>query len=243
MTGPVRIAMWSGPRNISTALMRSWGNRPDTLVVDEPFYGLYLQRTGAPHPGAAEVIAQTETDSGKIIAGLLGPLPPGKSVFYQKQMTHHLLPEIDRTWLRQVTNCFLIRDPAEVITSYIRKRDEPAIEDLGFVQQTELFEIVRRNGGTIPPIVDARDILEHPKQMLELLCRAVSVPFQDAMLSWPAGLRDTDGMWAKYWYTEVAKSTGFQPYRAKKEQVPNRFREMCDECRKYYDELYQYRLH
>jgi sulfotransferase family protein len=243
MTGPVRIAMWSGPRNISTALMRSWGNRPDTLVVDEPFYGLYLQRTGAPHPGAAEVIAQTETDSGKIIAGLLGRLPPGKSVFYQKQMTHHLLPEIDRSWLRQVTNCFLIRDPAEVITSYIRKRDEPAIEDLGFIQQIEIFQLVRQHTDTIPPVIDARDVLEHPKRTLELLCDAVGLKFDDAMLSWPPGLRDTDGIWAGHWYVEVAKSVGFQAYRPRTDEVPTRFRKICDRCGECYQELYEYRLH
>jgi hypothetical protein len=243
MASPIRIAMWSGPRNISTALMRSWGNRSDTVVIDEPFYGLYLKRTATPHPGSAEIIAQTETDAGKIITRLLAPLPPGKSVFYQKQMTHHLLPEIDRSWLRQVTNCFLIRDPGEVITSYLRKRDEPEIEDLGFSQQTELFEFVRRSSGTIPPVIDARDVLEHPQQTLELLCRAVGVTFEDAMLSWPVGLRDTDGVWARHWYTEVAKSTGFQPYRPPTDEVPARFQKMCDQCRECHEELYQYRLH
>ena len=243
MAGPVRIAMWSGPRNISTALMRSWGNRSDTIVVDEPFYGLYLQQTGTPHPGAAAIIAQTETDSHKIVNRLLGPLPPGKSIFYQKQMTHHLLPEIDRKWMRQLTNCFLIRDPVEVITSYLRKRDQPAIEDLGFRQQLDIFQFVREETGTIPSIIDSRDVLENPKRTLELLCRAVGVKFENAMLSWPAGLRDTDGIWAKYWYNEVAESTSFQPYRPKNEPIPTRFQKMCDECRECYHELYQYRLH
>src|SRR5205823_8481206 len=147
---PVRIAMWSGPRNISTALMRSWGSRADTVVVDEPFYGLYLRRTDKAHPAAMEVVSRTETDPEKIIGRLVAALPPGKFISYQKQMTHHLLPEIDRWWLQRVTNCFLIRDPAEVITSYIRKRDEPATEELGFIQQLELFQLVRQNTGTIP---------------------------------------------------------------------------------------------
>src|SRR4051812_27112393 len=130
MPEPIRIAMWSGPRNISTALMRSWGNRTDTMVVDEPFYGVYLLRTGKLHPGSAEIVSQTQTDVYKIIMGLLAPLPEGKSVFYQKHMTHHLLPEIDHSWLGAVTNCFLIRDPAEVIVSYARKNADPTIDDL-----------------------------------------------------------------------------------------------------------------
>jgi hypothetical protein len=243
MPGPIRIAMWSGPRNISTALMRSWGNRGDTLVIDEPFYGLYLQRTGKSHPGATEIVSRTETDARKIIDGLLAPLPPGKFVFYQKQMTHHLLPNIDRLWLRLVTNCFLIRDPTEVIISYLRKRDKPATEDLGFVQQMELFQFVRHDTGRIPPIIDARDVLEDPKRTLELLCHAVGVEFDDAMLSWPPGLRDTDGIWARYWYSEVAKSTGFQRYRPRTEAVPGRLQKICDQCRECYQELYQHRLH
>src|SRR6476646_2765136 len=122
----VRIAMWSGPRNISTAMMRAWGNRADTFVCDEPFYAYYLQATGRDHPGAAEVISHGETDWGKVIGRLIGDVPGGKRIFFQKQMTHHLLPEIDRGWLSQVTNCFLIRDPANVIISYLKTNDDPA---------------------------------------------------------------------------------------------------------------------
>src|SRR3979411_2181643 len=125
---PVRIAMWSGPRNISTAMMRAWGNRPDTAVIDEPFYAYYLERTGKKHPGAAEVIAQGETDWGKIVRQLTGDVPGGKRIYFQKQMTHHLLPEIEREWIIDLTNCFLIRDPREVILSYIKKNPEPTLE-------------------------------------------------------------------------------------------------------------------
>src|SRR6187200_3290974 len=132
---PLRLAMWSGPRNISTAMMRSWGNRPDTFVCDEPFYAYYLNQTRLDHPGAEEVIVHGETDWRKVIDRLTGDVPGEKRVFYQKQMTHHLLPEIDRAWLAGVTNCFLIRDPAEVIASYIKKNDEPSLEDIGFAQQ------------------------------------------------------------------------------------------------------------
>ena len=235
--------MWSGPRNISTAMMRAWGNRADTIVIDEPFYGFYLDRTGKHHPGLAEIVSQTEIDVYKIVGRLLGPLPPGKKVFYQKHMTHHLLPEVDRSWLGEVTNCFLIRDPAEVITSYINKNPNPTLEDLGFAQQAELFHLVQQTAGVLPPVIDARDVLEQPRRILELLCRAVGVEFDEAMLNWPPGLRETDGVWAKYWYSEVAQSTSFQLYQPKHEAVPTRLGRIYDECVNYYQKLYPYRLH
>src|SRR5438477_4618286 len=232
---PVRIAMWSGPRNISTAMMRSWGNRPDTFVIDEPFYAYYLEQTVAAHPGAKEVIATGEINWRKIVAQLTGPLPNDSRIFYQKQMTHHLLPEIDRGWLGQVTNCFLIRDPAEVIVSYVKKNNEPTLEDLGFVQQAEIFDFVRREAGSVPPVIDADDVLRDPERMLRLLCDAIGVEFSDAMLSWPPGPRDTDGIWAKYWYAEVELSTGFQPYRERKIEVPESMREIERRCRQCYE--------
>src|SRR5438045_9228030 len=139
----LRIAMWSGPRNISTAMMRSWGNRVDTFVVDEPFYAFYLNETGVDHPGANEVIAAGETDWRKIIAQLTGPIPNRARIFYQNQMTQHLLPKVSRDWLREVTNCFLLRHPAEVIASYIKKNREPTVKDLGFVQQAEVFNFLQ----------------------------------------------------------------------------------------------------
>jgi hypothetical protein len=240
----VRIAMWSGPRNISTAMMRAWGNRPDTIVCDEPFYAHYLQTTSRAHPGADEVIANGETDWRKVVERLLGDVPDGKRIFYQKQMTHHLLPEIDRAWLGAVTNCFLIRDPAEVIVSYIKKNNDPALEDIGFVQQAEIFDLVRAHSGTIPPVIDARDVLENPEKILRLLCDAVGVDFVDAMLSWPPGLRETDGIWAKHWYGEVATSTTFRKPPARElAPVPERLGEVCERSRESYDRLYRYRLH
>src|SRR4051794_271656 len=139
---PIRVAMWSGPRNISTAMMRSWGNRADTVVVDEPFYPFYLAATGKDHPGRDQVIAAGTTDWRKVVAHLEAPLPAGKTIFFQKQMTHHLLAEVSRDWLGSVTSCFLIRQPAEVIRSYIKKNDEPTQEDIGFVQQAEIFDLV-----------------------------------------------------------------------------------------------------
>jgi len=235
--------MWSGPRNISTAMMRSWGNRADTAVIDEPFYAYYLRATGKKHPGADEVMAGGETDWRNVVDQVTGSVPSGKKIFFQKQMTHHLLPEVDRHWLSAVTNCFLIRDPAEVITSYIKKNDvDLALEDLGFVQQAEIFNWVSQNTKQEAPVIDARDVQENPKRMLEMLCDATGVEFDEAMLSWPPGLRETDGVWATYWYSEVARSTSFQPYRPKDEPVPEGMGEIHERCRECYDRLYACRL-
>jgi hypothetical protein len=222
--------------------MRSWGNRPDTAVVDEPFYGFYLQATGRDHPGAMEIMEHCETRVLQIIQELTGPVPHGCPIFYQKQMTHHLLPEVDRGWLGQVTNCFLIRDPAEVITSYIKRNGEPALEDLGFVQQAALFDWACGHTEKEPPVIDARDLLQNPEGILRLLCQAVGVEFDKGMLSWPPGLRETDGIWAKYWYDEVVKSTSFQPYHPRNEVVPERLRGIHQRCRECYDRLYEHRL-
>ncbi len=234
--------MWSGPRNISTAMMRSWGNRGDTIVCDEPFYACYLKATGKPHPGAEEVIRHHETDWRKVVAWLTGPIPGGKDIFYQKQMTHHLLPEIDRQWLLKVTNCFLIRDPREMLTSYLKIVPNPTDEDTGYPQQLEIFRFVRERTGKTPPVLDTRDVLQNPERMLRALCEALDVPFREAMLSWPPGLRETDGVWAPYWYKEVLTSTTFRPYRPKPDQVPLQFHDLWERCQAIYEELYQYRL-
>jgi hypothetical protein len=239
----LRIAMWSGPRNISTAMMRAWGNRSDTSVCDEPFYAYYLKKTGREHPGADEVIAAGETDWRKVIEQLAGPIPGHKGIFYQKQMTHHLLPEIDRTWLGAITNCFLIRDPAEVIVSYLKKNNDPAPEDIGFVQQAEIFDWVREQTGAIPPVIDARDVIENSGKILRSLCDATGVEFTESMLSWPPGLRATDGIWAKHWYNEVATSSGFRKAPTPIASIPERLRTVHDQSRECYERLYQYRLH
>jgi hypothetical protein len=241
---PTRIAMWSGPRNISTALMRSWGNRADTFVIDEPFYAYYLKTTGKRHPGADEIISNGETDWRNVVekCGRNASAPTGKRIFYQKQMAHHLLPEVDRTWLGSVINCFLIRDPREVVLSYINKNPEPTLEDLGFVQQIEIFDFVCEQTSSVPGVIDAKDVLENPERMLRLLCDAIGLEFDPAMLSWPPGLRDTDGVWAKYWYGEVAKSTSFQPYQPKEGVIPDRLRQIHEQCCKCYERLYARRL-
>ena len=240
---PIRIAMWSGPRNISTALMRSWGNRADTFVCDEPFYAYYLQATRLPHPCADEVIAHGETNWQKIVEQLTGAVPEGKRVFYQKQMTHHLLDEIDRAWLGLVTNCFLIRDPGEVIASYVKKNNEPTVEDVGYLQELDIFNYVRARTGAVPPVVDARDLLEKPSRILASLCKMVGVEFSESMLSWAPGLRETDGVWAKHWYGEVLNSTTFrQPPTREPEPVPERLRDVYEKSREAYEQLYRHRL-
>jgi len=238
----VRIAMWSGPRNISTALMRSWGNRPDTFVCDEPLYAYYLDVTRKDHPGADEVLRHHERDWRKSVAWLTGPVPEGRRVFYQKQMAHHLLPDIDRGWLDRVENCFLIRDPREMLTSLAHKLDEVTLEDTGLPQQAEIFEQVRARGGNTPPVIDARDVLGDPRRLLRLLCEALEVEFTEAMLSWPAGRRETDGVWAKYWYENVEASTGFAPYRPKTDPLPEELSELLEQCREPYELLHAHRL-
>ena len=234
--------MWSGPRNISTALMRAWGNRPDTVVCDEPFYAHYLLKTGLDHPGREEVIAHHETDWRKVVAWLTGPAAEGKKIFYQKHMAHHLLPEIDRSFLRRLTHCLLIRHPAEMLTSLTKVLPSPRLADTGLPQQLEILQLVREATGVAPPIIDARDILENPRRMLELLCGALGVEFSETMLSWPAGRRPTDGIWAKHWYSAVESSTGFERHRPKQQPVPEHLKPLFDECLSCYGKLHDQRL-
>ncbi len=236
MTEPARIAMWSGPRNISTAMMRAWENRPDTVVVDEPFYGYYLRGTGIEHPGRDEVLASYETDWRRVVEQLSGPAPDGAGIFFQKHMTHHLLPEVDLSRLTGLRHAFLIRDPRDVLISYAKVRAEPTLDDLGLLRQVELY---RHFGG---PVLDARDVLLSPEPMLRTLCGALGVPFSERMLSWPAGPRATDGVWARYWYDAVQRSTGFAAYRPKAEPLPARLEPLLEACRPYYDELHAQRV-
>lgn len=238
---PLRLAMWSGPRNISTALMRSWGNRNDTIVCDEPLYAYYLQQTDADHPGREEVIREHETDLSKIIRYLIGPIEKGKAIFYQKHMAHHLIDGIDREWLPRLTNCFLIRDPEEMLTSLARILPQPTVTDTGLPQQVELFQQLQQSGST-PPVLDARDVLENPRGILSELCRRLDVPFQETMLSWPPGRRPTDGVWGRYWYSQVEASTGFRAYSPKQERVAPSLRTVLRECQRLYEVLASNRL-
>jgi len=237
-----RIAMWSGPRNISTALMRSFENRMDTTVIDEPFYAYYLYKTGLNHPGKKEILASQSTDWNKVKDMLVGPIPEEKSIWYQKHMAQHNLDGCDLSWTRKVTNCFLIRDPVEVIHSYSKRFpiNNPLL--LGFIQQAELFKIILEQTGRIPPVLDAKDILMNPRHMLTKLCTTIGIRFSNNMLSWVAGPRRSDGIWAPYWYKEVEISTGFKPFRKKKIQISDKQRDLLEKCLPAYKYLFQYKL-
>lgn len=238
----MRIAMWSGPRNISTALLRSWGNRDDTIVNDEPLYAAFLSETGFDHPIATEIIDHYETDWGKVVAGLTGDIPDGRLIYYQKHMAHHLLPGMGREWILELENCFLIRDPSEMFTSLIKITPEPGVDDTGLPQQLEIFRMVEDRLGRTPPVLDSRDVLDDPEKILGLLCEKLGVEFGPSMLSWPPGRRQTDGIWAPHWYGEVEKSTSFKPYIPKAEKVPRKFEAVLRECMEIYEVLYEYRL-
>lgn len=241
---PVRIAMWSGPRNISTAMMRSWGSRPDTFVTDEPLYAHYLKSTAADHPGRDEVIASHESDWRTVVQWLTGPVPGAKAIWFQKHMTHHLLPGIDRAWLwgAGFRHAFLIRDPEEMLVSLAKVTPNPALADTGLPRQLELFEAERARLGRTPPVIDAADVLSDPRGMLTRLCAALAVPFDERMLRWERGRRETDGVWAKWWYGVVEQSTGFGPYVPRRDRPPERLGPLLEECRRYYDALYRCRI-
>jgi hypothetical protein len=238
----LRIAMWSGPRNISTAMMRAFENRPDTEVWDEPMYGHYLHKTGISHPGAAEIIADQGIDWRDIAIRCQANSPNDAPVFYQKHMTMHLLPDMDCAWLRGLTNCFLIRRPDQVVASYGAVRPDLTLEDIGFIQQAELFDYVRKSTRKIPIIIDSRDFLLNPEAMLSTLCKHLEIPFSPEMLAWPAGQRESDGVWGKYWYDSVWKSTGFSRYIDKSLSLSPTFQGIADAANPYYEILYQHRL-
>ncbi|MCF7222787.1 sulfotransferase [Marilutibacter chinensis] len=237
----LRIAMWSGPRNISTAMMRSWENRPDCVVSDEPLYAAYLAATGLDHPGRDEVIADGETDWRRVATALTGPAPGDAPVWYQKHMNHHLLAGMDRGWIRQLHNVFLIRDPDEVVASYIRSRAEVAQEDIGLLQQAELYDELAAAGAP-PPVIDAGDFLRDPEAHLRVLCDLLGIEFSPRMLRWPAGPRDSDGIWAPYWYDAVWKSTGFAPARPRDIHLDGAARKVADACRPAYEWLHARRM-
>jgi hypothetical protein len=240
--GVVRIAMWSGPRTLSTALMRSFENRPDTVVVDEPLYGYYLAETGIDHPGRDEILASMPTGWPEVVEELTsGPLPVGRTVYYQKHMTHHLLPGIDGRRLGGLRHAFLIRDPRRLLASYAKVRHTPTLADLGLEQQAEIYRLF---GG---PVIDAADLAARPRESLQALCAALQIPFDEAMLSWPPGPRPTDGVWAKHWYARVWASTGFTTHPDAGGEVgpaplPAQLEELAARCHPFYAELAAHRL-
>lgn len=242
MAEGIRIAMWSGPRNISTAMMRSFGNRADCYVSDEPFYAHYLAHTGKDHPGREEVLAHHESDWRVVARQLTGEIPEGRRVWYQKHMSHHLLPHMEREWMTALRHAFLIRSPDAMLASLARVLPEPALEDTGLPQQVAVYDWLVERTGEAPPVVDARDVLADPRGTLTRLCAALGIPFDDAMLHWPPGPRATDGVWAKHWYAAVERSTGFEPPGPETGRVPARLEPLRAQCAELYARLYERRL-
>ncbi len=231
----IRLAMWSGPRNISTALMRSWENRPDCSVVDEPFYAYYLAQTNSPHPGFEQVLAsqsQYYEDVAKQLASDACDTP----LQYQKHMTQHMLTD-DLSWAEGFKHCFLIRDPAEVVMSYTKSRGECSAEDIGIIRQAELYQQLTELSGQEIPVIDSNDVLKAPKAMLRRLCDLLELPFYTEMLSWPAGKRDSDGVWAEHWYHSVENSTGFSPYKAKELTLTSAQQQVVDQVKPAFEFL------
>jgi hypothetical protein len=232
--------MWSGPRNLSTALMRSWENRPDTVVLDEPLYAHYLAVTGLDHPGRDDIVAAGPVDAGRAIARCLAPVPAGIEISYQKHMSHHLLAGLDRSWLDGMRHFLLIRDPVQVLASYTQVRRDVALADIGLPQQLEL-------AGRAELIIDAADFLASPERYLRALCDHLDIPFSGRMLRWPSGRRDSDGCWAEHWYASVEASTGFRapsppPATVTVDQLPPDLRSLAGEATELYRSLAADRL-
>lgn len=238
----LRIAMWSGPRNLSTAMMRSFGSRSDTFVSDEPFYGCFLRDSGADHPMNDEVIAAMDCDWASVMNKLRGPTPGGQPVWYQKHMWHHMVGPISHEDFDGFTHAFLIRQPERMIASYLRKREAAAFEDFGLERQAEFFEREADRLGRAPPVVDAHDVLNDPEDVLSRLCDALGISWERTMLAWEPGRRDTDGPWAPHWYAAVEASCGFGAPEAEQVDLPDAARRLADRCRPYYERLAAHRL-
>lgn len=241
MTEPLRIAMWSGPRNISTAMMRAWENRSDCVVSDEPLYAHYLAHTGLDHPGRDEVIADGETNWHEVVATLTGPAPGGAPVWYQKHMTHHLLPHMERGWIAQLRNVLLIRDPREVVASYLKSRATVTADDIGLPQQVALYDTLCAAGNP-PPVIDAGDFLAAPEAHLRALVALLCIDFSDRMLHWPKGPRPSDGIWAPHWYAHVWESTGFEAPMERQIELTGAGAKVAEQCLPHYQQLHALRM-
>ena len=237
MPEPIRVAMWSGPRNISTALMYAFANRPDCYATDEPLYAHYLATTGVAHPGADEVIAHGETDWRKVVAQLQAEAPDGSQIWYQKHMCHHIIDAVDLHWVGSMRHCFLIRDPREVLLSLSKKTDAIDAWATGLPQQARIVDAVRQATGKQPLIVDSRDILLDPARMLQQICEGLDISFDAAMLAWEAGPKRCDGTWARHWYDAAWKSTGFAAYRPKSSKLPAALAGVLEEVQPIYNTL------
>jgi Sulfotransferase domain len=234
--------MWSGPRNLSTAMMYAFAARGDCAAWDEPFYAAYLAATGIDHPMRDAVIGAGLTDPSQVAAVCLGQIPQEQTLFYQKHMTLHMVPEFDRGFMDGLTNVFLIRHPARVVASYAKKREGPTLMDIGFVQQAELFDRVADRSGRVPLVIDSADIRADPPGALRKLCEGLGIGFTDRMLTWPAGPKPYDGIWASHWYGAVHRSTGFEEAEGALPDLPVEYQRLADQALPIYDRLASYRL-
>ena len=236
---PTLIAMWSGPRNISTAMMRSFSSRADTAVTDEPFYGAYLKATGERHAMADEIIADMDCDWQSVAAAMCGPVPDGKAVWYQKHMSHHMEGPVGIDDFPDHVHVFLVRDPVLMVASYAQKNELKDAAQLGFARLVEYHDRVSQRLGRPAPVVDSNRLLADPESKLRALCAAIGVDSDPAMLCWPRGPHPADGIWAAHWYNAVWNSGGFGPPTAPSELTADQ-RRIADECRANYEALVQY---
>jgi hypothetical protein len=231
------IAMWSGPRNLSTALMYSFAARGDCAVWDEPFYAAYLAATGLDHPMRQAILDAGHSDPEKVASACTEPLSGSLPHSYHKQMAHHMLPDFPRDFMQHAANVFLIRHPARVIASYAAKREAPTLADLGFVQQAALFDAVAERTGTQPLVVDSADIRADPERVLSRLCAALGIAFLPAMLGWPKGPKPYDGAWAPHWYNAVHASTGFGGAEGAVPDLTGAYQSLCEDALPLYHRL------
>ena len=232
-----RIAMWSGPRNISTAMMRAWENRADTFVTDEPFYAFYLAASGIDHPGKEEIITSQSTDWRQVARECTTLTHRDCRVHYQKHMTQHMLPQLDLDWINALHNIFLIRTPQEVVASYSKTRPDLTPQDLGFEQQHRLFMHVREHCDDHPLVIRAIDVLKNPTATLTAICDKCNLAFNQSMLKWPAGKRDSDGVWAPHWYHNVEQSTEFSAPAQRDITLNAKQQSIADQCEPFYAAL------
>lgn len=235
----MNIYMWSGPRNLSTALMRSFENRQDTNVWDEPLYAYYLKETKKDHPLAKDIINRYETNINKLSIQMTKNT--GKKNLYQKHMSHHILTETSIDWIAKGINCFLIRHPKDVIRSYIQKNNLDNANDIGFPMQMKLFNLVEKFISN-PIVINAEDLSNYPKKTLTNLCKRLKIPFSKKMLQWPKGKRVSDGIWEKIWYKNVKLSTKFENLNVSKDEIPIKYKNIYLECIDIYNKLNEHNI-
>tara|TARA_Y100000768_G_scaffold122575_1_gene90667 strand:+ start:12443 stop:13153 length:711 start_codon:yes stop_codon:yes gene_type:complete len=230
------VSCWSGPRNISTALMRSWSSRKDTFVTDEPFYAYYLKKTNLKHPLYKEIINKYPSNYDEVVNYLINKIPNDKKIWYQKHMAHHIFDFNNIEWLNNCENCILLRHPKEVISSYSKKNKLNSVEELGYPQQYEIIKYLKKINKSYV-IIDSSALLKNPEKVLSNWCMKINIKFDKSMLTWEKGNYVSDGIWWKSWYDNVIKTTGFKEYEQKNVNIENKYNSIYNESMKYYNYL------